>query len=170
MNCPACKAALRRISYEDVQIHTCDGCGGEFVGAGEIAHIVNVRNERFSPELVAQIGKQAPSFAVPAPELKRTLDCPACRSKTKPINYAGDSGVVLDRCTACSGLWLDKAELEKIQVLLEEWQDQAPAKIRAIAGEIRESQRRAAALTTNAFRASRFSFVNAVINRILDAA
>lgn len=170
MDCPACKSNLRQIAYEGVDIHTCDSCGGEFVGPEQLALIVNVREERFGPGVIAQIGSQPPTFAVPVKELQRTLECPACHAKTTPINYAGDTGVVLDRCRACSGLWLDRSELEKIQALLEKWQDQAPANIRAIADQIKDSQRRAASLTTNAFRASRFSFVNAVINRLLDAA
>lgn len=170
MNCPLCKAALRRIAYEGVSIETCDKCGGEFVGGEQLAQIVKVRDEKFAPELLKEVSTFKPSFAVPPQAFKRSLDCPACRAATRPVNYTGDSGVVLDRCTSCSGLWLDNSELEKIQALLEKWEDEAPAKIREATGQIKDSQRRAASLTTNAFRASRFSFVNAVINRMLDAA
>ena len=35
------------------------------------------------------------------------------------FNYGGDSGIVLDRCRACGGVWLDGGELEKVQVLVE---------------------------------------------------
>ena len=86
------------------------------------------------------------------------------------LNYLGDTGVHLDRCPACHGLWLDHQELERVQVLVERWADDAPEQIRSIAGQLEEAREQAARETTGVFQASRFSLVNALINRILDAA
>ena len=170
MNCPTCTAPLRPIRYEGVSIHTCDGCGGEFVGPDEIAHIVGVREARFGPELAAALASRTPAFGVPESEAARSVACPGCRGRMRPVNYSADTGVCVDRCGSCRGLWLENAELEKIQLLLERWQDEAPAKIRAAATKLAEAQSRAAAASGRAFKASRFAFVNAVINRLLDAA
>ena len=64
-----------------------------------------------------------------------------------PINYAGDSGVVVDRCPSCTGLWLEHSELEKVQILLEKWEDAAPAQLRSAA--IKLSRARAEAASRN---------------------
>lgn len=82
------------------------------------------------------------------------------------INYGVDSGIVVDRCTECQGLWLDNEELEKVQALMERWQDEAPAKIRAVADELASGRKRSEA----GVQVSRFAFVNALIDRIARAA
>ena len=96
--------------------------------------------------------------------------CPSCNGSMRVTNYCGDSGVCVDRCDACGGLWLDHLELEKVQVLLEQWADDAPAQIQAVAGELENVRRETAERLDNAFAGSRFAFVNALINRFLDAA
>ena len=34
------------------------------------------------------------------------------------FNYAGDSGIYLDRCEDCDGLWLDAGELRSVAIFL----------------------------------------------------
>ena len=82
-------------------------------------------------------------------------------------NYGGNSGVYVDRCPGCGSLWLDQQQLEKIQVLMEKWADEAPHELAKIAGKLEAARRRAA---PKGFEGSRFAFVNALINRLLDAA
>jgi Zn-finger nucleic acid-binding protein len=161
---------MRDVAYEGVRIHTCDGCGGEFIGSGELALIVRTRNERFPEAEAVDLSQIKPTFGVPASEKERTLSCPECASSMSVVNYGGDSGIFVDRCSACGGLFLDSGELENVQILMEHWADQAPQQIRSIAGELELTRRKAAEAGSNAFRGSRFSFVNALINRFLDAA
>ncbi len=86
------------------------------------------------------------------------------------VNYAGDSGVFVDRCDVCSGLWLDHEELEKVQYVMEKWAEDAQPQIKAIAGELEMARRKAARTGSGAFGGSRFAFINALVNRLLDAA
>lgn len=166
MNCPVCTAALRRISYEGVHIHTCDGCGGEFVGPGQVAHIVNIREARF-----AQSGPAPrPQFGLPEGLDPRSLGCPQCAGNMAPVNYAADTGIMVDRCHTCEGIWLEASELERIQQVLERWQDAAPARIRALARELAHAQRQRDTAASGSFAPSRFAFVNAILSRIVDAA
>ena len=37
------------------------------------------------------------------------MKCPKCGSQLEEVNY---DGVMIDRCTQCMGIWLDKGELE----------------------------------------------------------
>jgi len=170
MHCPKCGQPLRDIEYEAVSIDTCDSCGGEVLGPDAIRHIVTTRDEKFPAELRAAMRHREPMFGVPGHERDRSLNCPNCQSRMSVVNYGGDSGFFVDRCDRCETMFLDHEELEKIQAAMEHWKDEAPAKIGAIADELERRRREVADSTNRAFSGSRFAFVNAVINRLLDAA
>ena len=170
MQCPQCSASMRQIDYEGSFVHTCETCGGEFVGGVQLAHIVRVRQEQFSDEQKSAIEDRTPMFGVSAEDAGRRLTCPACNCPMRCVNYGGDSGVIVDRCQTCGGLWLDHDELEQVQVLMERFADEAPHQLQAIAGELEHARRAAAEQTSNTFSGSRFAFINALINRVLDAA
>ena len=169
MDCPNCQAAMKPVTYEGVEIHACASCGGEFVGAGALAHVVRTREERFGTEVADEIAEREPVFGVPVEETERQLACPACENRMRVINYGVDSGIFVDSCAVCGAVWLDKGELEKVQSLMDRWTDVAPEMIRGVALELEEIRRQAASQDA-CFHGSHFSFVNAVINRILDAA
>lgn len=172
MQCPNCHGSLREITYEDALIHTCDDCGGEFIGAEALSHIVATRVEQFPEAEAADLSDLKPEFGSSSPGAKMlpTLNCPQCEGVMSVGNYGGDSGIFIDRCDDCGGVWLDQDELENVQILSERWADEAPEQMRAIAGKLEQARQEAAASTNQAFAGSRFAFVNAIINRILDAA
>ena len=170
MNCPNCSSSLRSIKYENVNGHTCDKCGGEFVGPSELRTIVKTREVVFGKCLQQLMTDHEPMFGNPAGEDDRHMACPGCQGSMQMINYSGDTGIAIDRCEGCGGVWLDHEELEKVQLVMEKWQDDAPAKLLKIAGKLEETRRKTAEKTSQTFAGSRFSFVNALINRLLDAA
>lgn len=170
MHCPKCGSTMGEIRYEGVGISTCDGCGGEFVGGDEMVHIVNTREERFAEAAAMAISGMKPMFGVPGSEREGQRQCPACTAPMTVVNYGGDSGVFVDRCDGCGGMWLDQHELENVQLLMERWADEAPADIKAIAGQLESARQRAAAAGDDSFSGSRFAFVNALMNRLLDVA
>ena len=50
------------------------------------------------------------------------MSCPKCPDrKLTPFNYASTSGIILDKCPGCGGIWLDRGELEMVQALVEDW-------------------------------------------------
>ncbi len=53
---------------------------------------------------------------------------------------------------------------------MERWADEAKPRIKALAGKLETARRDAADNATGSFSGSRFAFVNALINRLLDAA
>ena len=56
---------------------------------------------------------------VPIEEQQTHVKCPICQSAMASINYDYSSGIILDRCPQGHGLWLDGAELEKVQIVRE---------------------------------------------------
>jgi Zn-finger nucleic acid-binding protein len=170
MNCPHCTTALKPATYEGVTVHTCHGCGGEFIGQSQLAAIITRREIVFGKHLRMLFDDHKPTFGIPKHEVKRDFSCPSCRQTLSLVNYGTDTGICVDRCGGCGGVWLDSQELEKVQIVVENWQDAAPRQLKLIAGELEDARQAAARKTTGAFKGSRFSFVNAVINRLLDAA
>lgn len=43
------------------------------------------------------------------------LICPVCQGQMKEINR---DGVLIDTCTQCRGVWLDRGELEKLSAVV----------------------------------------------------
>ena len=170
MQCPQCSSPLTPTAYEDVPIHTCETCGGELIGGEDLSRIVQARQVQFSEQLRAEFEQHRPSFGGADGQPRRQLTCPACDASMELVNYGGDSGVFIDRCPVCGTVWLDHEELERVQIVMERWADDAPAQLRVIAGELELARRQAADSTKGAFTGSRFAFVNAIVNRFLDAA
>jgi uncharacterized protein len=169
MRCPRCDKTLEAMEYEDMLIHTCDVCGGEFISGDSLGQIVRLKAESFSAELIEALESQTPIFGLAVDDIA-PADCPVCEEAMQPVNYGGDSGVCVDKCPRCGGVWLDTEELEKVQILQERWMEDAPEAIRTLAFDLEQARTLAIEETSGAFKGSRFSFVNAVVNRILDAA
>jgi len=114
MKCPRCSTILRRIEHEGVPICACRGCGGEFVDYTRLRTIEKRKEIHFDKAEAALLrsGK-----ADPMPEAR--LVCPRCGNSMAKGRYR-NTDVIIDCCKACSGIWLDDRELEKIQILAEE--------------------------------------------------
>ena len=170
MNSPITGTPMRPVEYEGCLIYECPDTGGELLSGDALAHIVRVREETFDQATVTNVEPFNPLFGQPVAETENLLDCPCCGTSMQVVNYGGDTGIFIDKCPKCSAVWLDNEELEKIQILMEHWQDQAPEQIGHIAGRLEQARQEAASLSDHAFAGSRFSIVNALINRFLDAA
>jgi len=126
MECPACHGELSTVMYEGIDVETCPACGGEWLDSEELGKIVKIREERFTEEQRRAIADSTVRTAVVLDDVDHDLLCPKCGGTTDALNYGGDSGIVIDRCTSCGGFWLDKEELEKIQALVEAWEEEVP--------------------------------------------
>jgi Zn-finger nucleic acid-binding protein len=74
--------------------------------ATRIAADTNIKSSKSIPLLHKAI--------VTVPENERIRLCPQCTAGMKIINYAYDSNVIIDRCDACDGIWLDEGEIIKL--------------------------------------------------------
>jgi Zn-finger nucleic acid-binding protein len=119
MNCPRCNTAFETTVYEGVEIDKCNQCNGTWLDEGEIVKIVQTKEETFDPKLIRETLTQG-FTGIPKNEQQTVVHCPKCQSDMKAINYDYSSGVILDRCLECHGLWLDGSELEKVQIIREQ--------------------------------------------------
>lgn len=170
MQCPVDHRPLTHIEYEGCVINTCQACGGELLSGDALAHIVQTREERFGAEFASLVEECQPLHGLVAAERDRSLVCPCCEGQMRPVNYAGDTAIFVDRCGSCGAVWLDQHELELVQNLLEKWADEAPTQLRSIADRLDEARRAAQQRTGEDVNNSHFAFINAVLGRVLDAA
>jgi uncharacterized protein len=166
MQCPSCQKTLHTMTYEGIKVETCNACGGEWLDAEELGHVVKAREVRFSAQERQAIAQATSITGVRLSDVDRDLSCPKCDGTTDALNYGGDTGIILDRCTSCHGLWLDGGELEKVQQLIEGWED-------GLEGDLAQYSERlhdvAAEVDANDdFSYSRAPFINAMINGALD--
>lgn len=120
--CPRCTATMETTRYEGVEVETCPVCEGEWLDAEELRQIIDRVERRFDPEEVQAMElsrKQTFRIQDHGPD---RLSCPKCPGgRLHPFNYASTSGVILDKCPRCGGIWLDRGELEVIQALVDHW-------------------------------------------------
>jgi Zn-finger nucleic acid-binding protein len=121
MKCPKCKTGLKHETYENVEIDRCSQCKGTWLDEGELAHIIAVKEEKFTPELIQKTVASVFS-GVPEADQQDKHPCPMCARPMRSLNYAYSSGIIIERCPASEGVWLDGAELERIQAHQEHWE------------------------------------------------
>ena len=170
MKCPNCQATLCTIQYEGVDIETCPECHGEWLDDDELGKIVRLREVKFDEEARRAIAESTTITGVKLTDVDRDLVCPKCGGTTDALNYGGDSGIILDRCTSCGGFWLDREELEKVQMLVEGWEDRLPEDLKQYGPRLRDVEARLD--REDDVKVSRLprvgGFINTMINGILD--
>lgn len=115
-NCPACKESMGQEEYEGVTIDRCPTCQGTWLDKGELETIIETRDKTFSTKMIVKL-KVLSEWKVAGGE-SSSVDrhCPRCDKVMKTLNYAQLPGLQIERCQASCGVWLDRNELEKIQV------------------------------------------------------
>ena len=127
MRCPSCDKALTCETFHGQTIDRCPLCDGIWLDESELGPVV----PQFAPP-------DSPS-ATPKP-CSDGLTCPKCNGSMAPFNYAHDSGVFINKCASCGGIWLQSGQLE----LLAQYRAGTPAIQslgNAFADEIRRSNR-----------------------------
>lgn len=122
-NCPVCpKWALSVVRAGDVEIDVCPSCEGMWLDRGELELFPDRPATR---ELLSR-ARLAPSRCRKnAHRVARGLmrcagcgsdvcTCPACG---QVLSTVGTVACVVEVCTACEGLWLDKGEFEALEGL-----------------------------------------------------
>lgn len=118
MKCPNCQNDLAEELYEGAAIERCSDCGGVWLREKALDAIVKTNEVVFSDEERQQARANMHYDA----SAKKTYLCPSCSQTLVKVNYAGDTGVIVDCCPQHHGLWLDLGELEKAQIA---WEDRS---------------------------------------------
>ena len=120
LSCPRCGGVLSSVHYPhtDVTVDVCDACEGVWLDNGEFPRI-----RAWHQSLEQQDFAELDTHESRSEEFLRsfladmdtaTMLCPRCQKPALEELDLDYSGVVLDRCLQCGGVWFDGGELEQV--------------------------------------------------------
>jgi len=95
MNCPACDKNLTGVNFRDIAAYKCGSCCGFWLSNENLTSLNLSIHNKFS-EL--EIGSSS-------------RYCPTCKCNMRMVTF---SGVELDFCGECKGIWFDADEISKL--------------------------------------------------------
>jgi len=108
MKCPVCSAAMEKKHVQDVEIDECPECMGAWFQDDELRKAKDSADSDLN-WMDFEVWKHADRFKA-AP---RNVGCPKCSGSLVCADY-DNTGVEIDCCPQCKGIWLDKGEFKKI--------------------------------------------------------
>lgn len=108
MRCPRDGQKLETETFCGVIIDSCSYCDGTWLDKGELGKIVGVKKDILGGEPVkpGDLKDRPPG---------QSLLCPRCGDvEMDPLYYSGKKKIIIDKCPACKGIWLDTEELKFI--------------------------------------------------------
>ncbi len=120
MQCPRDEATLVKQAVEGgVEIDACTLCGGTWLDRGELEALQHLHEHDHDGQIIPAQDRVALAFEMAKQLLEPHLDCPVCGATMARHEYAWTSQVVIDACPAGCGMWLDKGELEELELFFE---------------------------------------------------
>jgi Zn-finger nucleic acid-binding protein len=96
-----------------VEIDQCSQCGGVWLDQGELETILETSRKGNTPNSEISSGVQL-NAGISNDAKKDKIPCPFCSKTLNVVNFAYDSGVIINRCPD-HGIWLDSGELKRIE-------------------------------------------------------
>jgi len=111
VKCPVCDRKLIELQAGPVVLDACQrGCGGVWFDAHELAKVNQaIPAGRQSPVVV----EREPSVTVDEERVRKCVRCRGVKLERKLFSLG--TGVIMDCCPKCHGIWLDHGELESIR-------------------------------------------------------
>lgn len=113
MQCPRDDTELLTTTVEDLELDSCPTCHGLWFDAGELAEA----SEKADPDvawLEFDLWKHVDDFTLQP----GAGACPRCANPLCRVEY-GETGVEIEACPHCHGVWLDEDELVDVIHALE---------------------------------------------------
>jgi hypothetical protein len=120
MKCPVDDTHLESREYEaGIGVDGCPVCGGVWLDPGELELIQETGKRDYTEALqrMPDLGYRA--FELAQQKQGRVLRCPTCDAEMEKREYARCSQVMIDACPHCHGVWLERGELESLEVFYE---------------------------------------------------
>jgi len=108
MKCPICKTELKQAIFYGVEVDYCPICLGLWFEEDELRLAKDEKDENLN-WLDIDLWKRKNKFKI---YLGERL-CPACRLPLYEVYY-GDSRIIVDFCSLCKGVWLDRGEFKRL--------------------------------------------------------
>lgn len=107
-NCPRCGTPLQNGLMDETRVEVCGDCDGVLLHRESFAAVVSSRRAGYrGPDAVPQ--------PLDARELERIVACPGCGGRMEVHPYYGPGPAVIDSCSPCGLIWLDRGEMTTIE-------------------------------------------------------
>lgn len=121
MQCPIDKIELKTRPYEgNIEVEECSSCKGIWLSKEKLFAIEKCKendyHETIEDNKPASEARMEVSISVEKP---RGLNCPSCQSPMVANEHGYFSGIIIDSCLSCRGVWLDRGELEALEIFFE---------------------------------------------------
>ncbi len=119
--CPRCDKPLSGGVYDGLRLDTCKACGGVWLDAHEFPVLMQ-RSPTQLKQLEQTLG-QAKVNMDAVLETRNVLMCPLCYLPMGERPYTYGSGIRINTCDKCRGVWADAGELSQIAGFIVKDQD-----------------------------------------------
>ena|SRR5215813_10683972 len=109
LTCPNDNTPLTAVDVEGVPLDQCSKCGGYWLQRGELETLGEHHHTHLDPITVGDVGRV---------DSKR--HCPQDGTRLIEHEFVAHTGVKVDQCPACQGIWLEKFELGNLLNYLDE--------------------------------------------------
>lgn len=120
LKCPFCSNELAEVAGKSATVDVCQNCKGIWFDHGELVNIVQglLQRDGVSPRSFRPFEKSGVQVLRVDGQGERI--CPRCQQHMKPLNYAYDSNIILEKCSKCEGIWADAGEAHEVARYLKE--------------------------------------------------
>ncbi len=112
MDCPKCYDQFKNHILEGKLYHKCHGCGSLWFDKGELSQIMQAKDwfkiDSKHEEASTKIDRSS-------------LLCPRDKETLHTLEYEHETGIKINVCPECQGLWLDAGEVQAIHKISETW-------------------------------------------------
>lgn len=120
MQCPRDQSELRSERYEgEVRVDACPACSGIWLEKRELEQIEEAHEHKYSAELAQMVDLGYNAYELAKQRELGPIHCPRCKAEMESREYARCSQVLIDVCPSCHGIWLDRGELEALELFFE---------------------------------------------------
>lgn len=169
MKCPRCNTVLSITKIDCAKVEFCPGCNGEWLFAGELQKIVEHHDEVFTREEIAAQDAVNKQIFTAEKDDHDELNCPVCGNvRMEHFNYGDTSGIILHKCAECSGIWMDKGQLEKVEEVVDGWKADLGRDLKKYGSTLQKIEAQEQKELDQDVSISRFGFVNKVLRRFCE--
>ncbi len=108
MECPNHDGILQQHTHKDVIVFECPACRGIWFDKGELAKAEELVDPDLGWEDI-ELWTEHEKFTLSLSD----RECPRDQKPMVSMEY-GDTGVMIDHCLTCQGIWLDQGEFLRI--------------------------------------------------------
>jgi Zn-finger nucleic acid-binding protein len=120
MQCPIDQHDLQKQDYEGVaEVDICPHCSGVWLDKGELEAIQDTVGNDYIEEMDKFPDYAGNAYEVALQKKMADITCPSCSATLERKEYAYTSQIMIDKCPSCHGIWLDKGELQALEIFFE---------------------------------------------------